>query len=107
MFQILDTHAGKPRTKDGTRLEKLILNTKLTEQHRHELEIRMGKIILLQQIFMYGGALVFTLYSIKNKFRITKLTPVLIIVPFFLQTFTKYVGYKWIDLSLEDRRVYE
>lgn len=67
----------------------------------------MGRIILLQQISMYGGAAVFTLYSLQNKFRITKITPVLVVVPFFLQTLTKLVGYKWIDFSLEDRGVYE
>lgn len=67
----------------------------------------MGKIIILQQMSMYGGAALFTLHMIKNKFRITKMTPVLLIVPFFLQTMSKLIGYKWIDISMEDQGIYE
>ena len=67
----------------------------------------MGNNILLQKASLYGGAILFTIYSVKHRFRITKYTPILIIVPFFLQTLVKFAGYKWMDASFEDRGVYE
>ena len=43
----------------------------------------------------------------KNKLKITKYTPMFIIVPFFVQFFVKFVGYKYIDYQMESRKIYE
>lgn len=56
--------------------------------------------ILAEKMVMYGGAGIFVMHVLRNKMKITKRTPILVVVPYLLQIVTKMIGTKWIDFSM-------
>lgn len=91
---------------DGSRLEKLVELKNLDYVARHELEQSFASIIMAEKVIMYGGAALFVLHVARNRLRVTRMTPVFAVAPYFVWLAAKFVGSKWVDYQMEAKGVY-
>lgn len=86
---------------DRSRLQRLVLHPRLSKELHDELQQKFASIITIEKVSMYGGAAAFVMHMLYNRLRVTKNTALFAVVPYIINYGSRFVGTKWIDLSME------